>query len=61
MTRYEPAINLSAIEAIDMHADTEVDDSGHLAHPGTAGRDDRLLWPGLGLSGTAGQPLTAAR
>lgn len=33
MTRYEPAIDVNTIEAIDIHAHIEVDDGGHLAHP----------------------------
>ena len=33
MTRYEPAIDLDAIEAIDVHVHIEVDDHGHSALP----------------------------
>ena len=37
MTRYEPAIDLDAITAIDMHVHIEVDDHGHSSLPATAG------------------------
>ena len=33
MTRYEPAINLDALEAIDVHVHIEVDDHGHASLP----------------------------
>ena len=34
MTRYEPAIDLDAVEAIDVHVHIEVDDRGHHSLPG---------------------------
>ena len=33
MTRYEPAIDLGMIDAIDVHAHVEVDANGHVGHP----------------------------
>ena len=34
MTRYEPAIDLDALEAIDVHVHIEIDEHGHYVAAG---------------------------
>jgi len=51
MTRYEPAIDLDRIEAIDVHVHIEVDDHGHASLP-----DDLVAAASKYFSTDAGRP-----